>query len=37
MKWSELLSEEELNRGLALASYAEEERNKGKTIYPPQD
>lgn len=37
IKWSELLSEEALNLGIQLADFAQQERNNGKELFPPQD
>lgn len=36
-KWSELLPQEALNLSTQLANHAQEERDKGKIFFPPQD
>lgn len=36
-KWSELLPQEALNLSVQLANHAQEERDKGKVLFPPQD
>lgn len=37
MKWSDIIDKEALSVGYSLANYIQQERNKGKRIYPPQD
>ena len=35
-KWSELLSQNSLQKAAALSEKAQSERDAGRTIYPPQ-
>lgn len=37
MKWSDIIDKDALNVGYSLANYAQQERDEGKAICPPQD
>ena len=36
-KWVDLLPEDSYLKGVQLAEFARQEREEGKTVFPPQD